>query len=566
MRLGFALPLCLSIVAAAPPRQFSRAIPRAEGQSGADPYEITTVCTVLPVVTGRRVAVSNGSDLQRALDAAMAGDTILLAEGGTFEPPDGSFVLRNRQLAPGQWIMVRSGSTAFDAGGRLPPHTRVAEADAAVMPHIRARSSSPAVRAEAGARGYRLIGLDIGADSSVQQLTNLVELGNGTDTSADTEPSDIVIDRSYLHGNDSGNFRRGVLMNGVRLAVIDSYVSNFHDGDTDSQAVGGSNGPGPFKIVNNFLEAASENVMFGGSDPAIPDLVPHDIEVRRNFVTKRLSWQAAHVAVKNLFELKNARRVIVEGNTFEHVWVSGQDGAAILFKSVNQEGRCTWCVTEYVTFRNNIVRDAAHGITINAAEVGVARAPLPQKAHQIRVDNVLFENIGASQWGGGGKLLRIFGGVTDVSVTHVTSRANASGILDPAGGDANSRLIFKYNIVERKFYGIGAGSDEGTKTLDRNFDPYAYGYNVVVNTSASTDQAISNRDLESRYPSRTWVVTSWTDVGFENGTSRLAPSSRFARAGDDGKDIGADLDAISRAQASGARVPDGCGEPAAVPR
>lgn len=30
----------------------------------------------------------------------------------------------------------------------------------------------------------------------------------------------------------------------------------------------------------NFLEAASENVMFGGADPQIPGLVPADIEIR----------------------------------------------------------------------------------------------------------------------------------------------------------------------------------------------------------------------------------------------------------------------------------------------
>ena len=173
---------------------------------------------------------------------------------------------------------------------------------------------------------------------------------------------------------------------------------------------------------------------------------------------------------------------------------------------------------------------------------------------------------GACTWFGGGKLLRIFGGVTDVSVTHITSRSNATGILDPADRDANSRFVFKYNIVERKFYGIGTGSDEGTKTLDRNFGPYAYGYNVLVNTSAPTDQAISNRDLESRYPTRTWVVSGWTDVGYETGTSRLSPASRFVRAGDDGKDIGVDMGAMATAQGSGARAPDGCGEPRAVPR
>jgi hypothetical protein len=445
--------------------------------------------------------------------------------------------------------------------GRVPPNTRVSDTDAASMARIRSTTANaPAIRTEAGASGYRLIGLDIGAESSVQQLTNMVELGNGSDVTVDTEPSDIVIDRCFIHGNDTGNFRRGVMMNGVRLAVVDSHVSNFHDANTDSQAVGGSNGPGPFKIVNNFLEAASENVMFGGSDPAVPELVPRDIEVRRNLMTKRLSWKTARVPVKNAFELKNASRVVVEGNIFEHVWASGQDGTAILLKSANQQGRCTWCVTEYVTFRNNIVRGAAHGMTINAAETGGPGLPLPRKAHHIRVDNVLFDDLG------GGKLLRVFGGVSDASFTHITARGNGSGILEPQSAtDLNPGLVFKNNLVERKYYGIGAGSAEGIKTLSRNFNPYTYGYNVLVNTSAPTDQAIANGDLGSRYPARTWVVSDWGDVGFQSGTATLTRTSRFSRAGDDGKDVGVDLAAITAAQGVGRGV-DGCGPGVAAPK
>jgi hypothetical protein len=535
----------------------------------SDPYQVRSVCAAYPVNIGRRLAVASGAELQQALDTANAGDTILLAPNVTYTSTasDGSFVLRNRHVPPGQWIIVRSSSIGFDDRGAVPRGTRATDANASLMPQIRAtKPNAAAIKAEAGARGYRLVGLDVGADASVRQLTNLVELGSGADVTVDTEPSDIIIDRSYLHGNDTGDFRRGVLMNGASLAVIDSYVANFHDANSDSQALGGSNGPGPFRIVNNFLEAASENIMFGGSDPAVPNLVPSDIEVRRNLSTKRLSWQASHVPVKNAFELKNARRVIVEGNTFEHVWVSGQDGTAILLKSVNQDGNCPWCVTEYVTFRQNIVRGAAHGLIINAAETGRRGLRLPVPANHIRFDNVVFEDIGGNQWGGGGKLLRVFGGVSDASFTHITSRGNSSGVLDPAdANDSNPRLVFSYNIVERMLYGIGAGGDEGTKTLSRNFSPYTYRQNVLVNTSATGGQAIADDALLARYPPTTLVAHGWNDVGFQQGTSKLVKTSRFAAAGEDGKDIGADVDAIAGAQASSSRSGDGCG-PQAIAR
>ena len=523
---------------------------RISPQPQQDSFQIATFCT--PVPTGQRqVTVTTGEELQRALDQAKGGDTILLSDGATFRPAaQGSFLLRNRQIPADQWVTIRSANRAFDANGALPPSTRVDIANANLMPKLRAvATNKPAIRAEAGARGYRLVGLDIGVDEEVARLSNLVELGSGRDTTVEAEPSDIVIDRCYLHGNDQGDYRRGVALNGARMAVVDSYLENFHDAHSDSQAISGWNGPGPFRIVNNFLEAASENIMFGGADPAIEGLVPSDIDIRRNVSTKRLSWKASGVAAKNAFELKNARRVLVDGNTFEHVWTSGQNGTAIVLKSTNQEGRCTWCVTEYVTFSNNIVRDAASGLAINAAEAGRKGVPLPRPANHIRVTNVLFENIGSADWGTGGKLFRVTNGVSDVEITHVTSTSNPNGILDPRNAaDLNPNLVFAHNLVERSLYGIGAGANEGLATLTKNFAPFVYSQNVLVNTSAATKQSIADNALKSRYPKDTIVVPGWDALGFQKETFKLTPSSRFSKTGEDGKDPGADIDAIERAQ------------------
>jgi hypothetical protein len=525
------------------------AVPQIDTQQ--DPYQVLTFCTPVPV--GRRqITVTTGAELQRALDQAAGGDTILLAEEATFHPvaPEGSFMLRNRQIPSDQWVTVRSANHAFDASGALPPLVRAGKDNANVMPKLRAAAvNTAAIRAESGARGYRLIGLDIGVDEGVAQLSNLVELGSGKDARVEAEPSDIVIDRCYLHGNDRGDFRRGVALNGVRLAVVESYLENFHDTRSDSQAIAGWNGAGPFKIVNNFLEGASENIMFGGGDPAVDGLVPSDIEIRRNLSSKRLSWKSSGVPVKNAFELKNARRVLVDGNTFERVWTSGQNGTAIVLKSVDQDGRCTWCVTEYVTFSNNIVRDAGSGMAINAAETGAKGMPLPRAANHIRVSNVLFQNIGATEWGTGGKLLRITNGVSNVEITHVTSLSNPNGILDAQNpADLNPNLVFKHNIVERKLYGIGAGGNEGIATITKNFSPFVYNQNVLVNTSAGTTQAITDDALKSRYPPVTIVVPAWDAVGFQKGGFRLMPASRFYRAGDDGQDLGANMDALEQAQ------------------
>src|SRR5262249_31143905 len=162
-----------------------------------------------------------------ALDTAIAGDVILLTPGATFRPAasEGSFVLRNRSIPANQWVIIRSSSAAFDAAGSAPPNTRVTEAQAGEMPQIRAvANNAPAIVTDPGARGYRLVGLDVGADPSVRQLANLIDLR--------PDSADIVIDRCHLHGNDTGDYRRGVMMSGAALAVIESDVENFHDANS----------------------------------------------------------------------------------------------------------------------------------------------------------------------------------------------------------------------------------------------------------------------------------------------------------------------------------------------
>ena len=54
-------------------------------------------------------------------------------------------------------------------------------------------------------------------------------------------------------------------MVGSYLAVVDSYISQIYSSNYDSQAIEGAYGPGPYKIHNDYLEAAAENIMFGGT-------------------------------------------------------------------------------------------------------------------------------------------------------------------------------------------------------------------------------------------------------------------------------------------------------------
>ena len=281
---------------------------------------------------GQQINVPAGGDFQAALDAANPGDMIILQAGATYS---GTFTLRNK---PGTgWIYIQSSALA-----NLPPQgTCVSPAQASLMPRIVSPSTGPTIVAEAGAHNYRFVGVEITTTWASQAFTDydVIDLeAPGGNTVLSDVPTDIVFDRCYIHGTATGNVRRGIAMNSARTAVVDSYLSDFHEVGADNQTIACWNGPGPFRIANNYLSAAGENILFGGAGPVITNLVPSDIEIRGNYFFKPLTWMVGnpayagiHWSVKNLFELKNAQRVLIDGNVFEHNWPDAQNGYSILF-------------------------------------------------------------------------------------------------------------------------------------------------------------------------------------------------------------------------------------------
>ena len=304
---------------------------------------------------GRTIAVRAGGDLQAALRAAQPGDVITLQAGAVFR---GNFTLPRKTGAG--WIVIRSSSADAELP---PPGTRITPGFAPAMPRLVTPNRVPVIQVAPGARGYRFIGIELTLAESVRYIRQIVAFG-GTQASLAETPADLILDRCYIHGHASANVFRGVLLNSAASAVIDSHISEIHVAGHDSQAILGFNGPGPFKIVNNYLEGAGENIMFGGGDPSIPGLVPSDIEIRHNHLFKPLRWRRGAPdfvgipwTVKNLLELKNAQRVLIEGNVLENVWPESQGGAALVLTPRNG-GAAPWSAVQDVMFRNNIVRNA----------------------------------------------------------------------------------------------------------------------------------------------------------------------------------------------------------------
>ncbi len=295
-----------------------------------------SVITCFPDTTGyTRITIGPAgrdySDLQLAIDAASPGSVLIIDAGETF---NGGFVLPYK---PGNgWIILISSrmdllppdEVRIDPFGATGNITFPFQSDA--MPKIVTDNSSgiPCFKTEASAHHYRLVGLDITADTAVINSYGLINFGDGSSAqnSLSLVPHHFNIDRCYIHGHSNAQVMKfGVRLDCENASIIDSYISEFHSIGFDAQAICGINGPGKFKIINNYLEASGENIMFGGAAPAIAGLVPSDIEIRQNYFFKPLTWRVGdsayagkHWTIKNLFELKTGMRVLLDGNVLEN--------------------------------------------------------------------------------------------------------------------------------------------------------------------------------------------------------------------------------------------------------
>lgn len=445
------------------------------------PPQTSTVETCFPDTTGyRRITVGAiGRDymnLQDAINAATLGTVIIVNAGEEFA---GSFALPEKTVGNG-WIIITSSRAA-----ELPPiNTYVAPEHAALMPRIITTNTSglPAFYTRARAHHYRLVGLEITAATAVKESYGLMFFGDaGTAQSTlDVVPHHLVIDHCYVHGHDEGTIMKfGVRLDCANAAVVDSYFSDFHSIGFDAQAIAGVNGPGPFKIIHNYLSASGENIMFGGAAPAIAGLVPSDIEIRGNYLFKPFSWREGHKTyagkhwtIKNHFELKTGRRVLFDGNKLENCWADlpiGQSGYAILLTVRNEGGKAPQAEVSDVTISNNFVQSVGAGITLSGTDDTPSK-----RTSRIHIVNNVFDDINGSTYGDGndagpnvGTFLKI-GDPENVTVDH--NSIYQSGSITWAYKPMNG-FVFTNNYVTCEksaggYRGIyGPGKAEGNATL-----------------------------------------------------------------------------------------------------
>ncbi len=297
------------------------------------------------------------AQLQAEVNSIGAGEVLCLAPGDRFR---GTLTLPAR--GDSGWVVVRTAP----ASGQPATATRVRPSHGATLATIEATGTASAIVTAPRARGWYLTALEVRTDSTLGTLTYaLVDLQ--TPPAAADFARDLVLDRLWIHGWAHRPLRRCVALQSAATAIVHSWLDDCHEKGSDSQAIWGSSGPGPFLIHDNYLAGAGENVMFGGSDPRFRGVHPSDITITRNHVHSPATWRGAWTK-KNSLELKNAQRVLIEANVFDGSWADGQTGMALVLKSTNQGCGCPDCGSRDVTVRRNLIVRAGAALAINGRD------------------------------------------------------------------------------------------------------------------------------------------------------------------------------------------------------
>ena len=532
----------------------TRTLPAQHTISPAQPaLPQTSIKMTMPVQSGqvRSIPAGDSEDFQRALNTATCGDTIVLQAGSTYS---GSFVIPNIGSCSG-WVIVESSNASVLAAG-----VRVSPSSVQNMATLTSTAMRPVLQFTAvGIHNFRFIGLEVSCGTGVCDaphdfMGGLVEIDGGLPNTVAQTPNNIIIDRCYIHGTATQNIRRGISVNGTNIAVLDSYISEIHESGAasggDSQAIIGWNGAGPILIQNNFLEAASENILFGGAGTAIPNLVPSDITIVGNYFYKDPSWRGNPTpynwAIKTSLEFKNAQRVLVQDNVFAYCWTAGQAGELIELTPRSEKGN-SWSTAADISIVGNLIEHAAIGFIIGDSDY--FDVPTSQPPQRILIQNNVLTDITPSWSGGtGGAGLGFLIGVIpsganpnnltdwhDLTIDHndlfntnadiLLNGGRCVGCVVPAGP-----IQITNNIGSNGIKGSGSA---GGRALSMFLTQLTWDKNVLFNAPGPN------------YPSGTFL-SSPGKIGFTNysltnaaGTNyQLLSSSRYLNAGTDGKDIG----------------------------
>jgi hypothetical protein len=235
-----------------------------------------------------------------------------------------------------------------------------------------------------------------------------------------------------------------------------------------------------------------------------------------------------------------------------------QVGYSILLTPKDQSDLCPVCQVTDVTIRYSTIDHVGAGLQIATARSSTGGMALA--GERFSIHDITLGDINIKHYAGAGILVALYNGWTrnvlnNVSLDHITGFTDPTGhtfvFLDVAPNPAMSAFKFTNSIVGATagpVWSAGGGpgncahSNVPVTSLSTCFDTYTFSDNAIVGVSSAYPV--------SKWPAGNYFPASAADVQFANfsgGDYHLLPSSNLKNIGTDGKNLGADLDAIQAA-------------------
>lgn len=253
--------------------------------------------------------------------------------------------------------------------------------------------------------GASIIGLEVTRTDPLREIVSAVG-------------KDWTVRNCRILGDSKNGARRGIIAHGSNGVIQHSRIDHCFQAypGNDSQAIIAWDTPGPLLIEGNYLRGGSETLMIGGSDPSSPENIPSNIAILDNYIGADPAWQAMPVGVKSRLELKNCKRVLVQGNRIEQCWGKhGQDGYLCTINVRNQDGHAPFSTIEDVTVVDNDFGYGAAAINILGTD---NRVGFPsQRMARVNITGNRFVNLDPVLYAGGtAKMIMLMGGADDLTI------------------------------------------------------------------------------------------------------------------------------------------------------
>lgn len=372
-------------------------------------------------------------------------------------------------------------------------------------------------------------------------------------------------------------------------------------------------GWGYYEIIDNHCEASGEGILLGGSSgpPRTPTGctvmvncnldVPSDSVVLHNYFFKPLAWNGNTTTpggtgwpvVKNGFEMKTGARWLFEGNVIENVWYNAQVGYCWSTAPKNQSGGSPLngsdltALTNDFTYRYNYCYNAAYGIALYQSMDSGCSTCQGQGANGISEhDNLIGDNLNLGSLSGqsAGDEMEMYAakdssgaGLNKIQNVNISHNTFVHGIRGLAifGADSTGLLsnwTMQNNIWYYANFGwMDIGNTGGCDTpFDNGNNAFAilnacvtgwtvdhnavFGWNGgVLGAKWPTDGKGANNFFFTGTTSIGFVAYGTGDSKFNPFNYQLSNTSPLKGAASDGKDVGADINAIVQA-ISGVRL------------